>query len=89
MKRDAPHWIDPDEDIMSIHDSQSDVEMVSAPEYDWETEDSLPDSGAENSHHPSDGSDMNPIRTGVPVAIPTLAPNRALISVQLWDLTPV
>ena len=58
MKRDAPCRIDLDEDIVSIHDSQSDVEMVSTHEYDRETEDSSPDSSAENSHHPSDGSDM-------------------------------
>ena len=57
MRRDAPHWIDPDEDVVSIHDS-SDIEMVSNHEYDQETEDSSPDSGAEDSHHPSDGSDM-------------------------------
>ena len=57
MRRDAPHQIDPDKDIVSIHDS-SDVEMVSTHEYDWETEDSSPDSGAEDSHHPSDGSNM-------------------------------
>ena len=56
MRRDAPHRIDPDEDMVSIHDS-SDIEMVSTHEYDWETEDSLPDSDAEDSHHPSDGSD--------------------------------
>ena len=43
MKRDAPHRTDPDEDIVSIRDSQSDVEMVSTHEYDWETEDSSPD----------------------------------------------
>ena len=57
MRRDAPHKIDPDEDIVSIRDS-SDIEMVSTHEYDRETEDSLPDSDAEGSHHPSDGSDM-------------------------------
>ena len=57
MKRDAPHWKDLDEDILSIRDS-SDVEMVSNYEYDRETEDSLPDSGAEDSHNPSDGSNM-------------------------------
>ena len=57
MRRDAPHWIDPDEDIVSIRDS-SDVEMVSTHEYDRETKDSSPDSGAEDSHHPSDGSNM-------------------------------
>ena len=32
--------------------------MVSTHEYDWGTKDSSPDSGAEDSHHPSDGSDM-------------------------------
>ena len=57
MRRDAPHRIDPDEDIVSICDS-SDVEMVSTHEYDQETEDSSPDSGAEDSHRPSDGYDM-------------------------------
>ena len=57
MRRDAPHWIDPDEDIAFIHDSSA-IEMVSTHEYDRETEDSSPDSGAEDSHHPSDGSDM-------------------------------
>ena len=57
MRRDAPHRVDPDEDIVSIHDS-SDVEMVSTHEYDWETGNSSPDSGAEDSHHLSDGSNM-------------------------------
>ena len=57
MRRDAPHRIDPDEDIVSVHDS-SDIEMVSTHEYDQETEDSSPDSDAEGSHHPSDGSNM-------------------------------
>ena len=57
MRRDAPHWIDPDEDMVSICDL-SNIEMVSAHEYDRETEDSSPDSDAENSHHPSDGSDF-------------------------------
>ena len=57
MRRDALHRIDPDEDIVSIHDS-SDVEMVSTHEYDQETKDNSPDSGAEDSHHLSDGSDM-------------------------------
>ena len=57
MRRDAPHWIDLDEDIVSIRDS-SDIEMVSTHEYDRETEDSSPNSDAEDSHHPSDGSDM-------------------------------
>ena len=57
MRRDAPHRVDPDEDIVSIRDS-SDVEMVSTHEYDRETENSSPDSGAEDGHHPSDGSDM-------------------------------
>ena len=57
MRRDAPHQLDPDEDIVSIHDS-SDVEMVSTHEYDRETKNSLPDSGAEDSHHPSDGFNM-------------------------------
>ena len=52
-----PHQIDPDEDIVSIRDS-SDIEMMSTHEYDQETEDSSPDSDAEGSHHPSDGSDM-------------------------------
>ena len=42
---------------MSNCDS-SDIKMVSNHEYDRETEDSLPDSGAEDSHHPSDGSNM-------------------------------
>ena len=58
MKRDAPSWIDPDEDVVSVHDSQSDIEMVSAHEHDQQTEDSSPDSGTENSHHPSDDSNM-------------------------------
>ena len=57
MRRDAPHRIDPDEDIVSIRDS-SDIEMMSTHEYDRETKDSLPDSDAEGSHHPSDGSNM-------------------------------
>ena len=57
MKKDAPHLVDPDEDIVSICDS-SDIEMVPTHEYDQETENSSPDSGAENSHHPSDSSDM-------------------------------
>ena len=57
MRRDAPHRVDPDEDIVSIRDS-SDVEMVSTHEYDRETKKSSPDSGVEDSHHPSDGSDM-------------------------------
>ena len=57
MRRDALHRIDPDEDILSIHDS-SDIEMLSNHEDDRETEDSSPDSGAEDSHHLSDGSDM-------------------------------
>ena len=57
MRRDAPHWVDLEEDIVSIHDS-SDIEMVSTHEYDRQTENSSPDSGAEDSHHPSDGSDM-------------------------------
>ena len=57
MKRDAPHRIDPDEDVVFICDS-SDIEMVSNHEYDRETEDSSPHSGAEDSHHPSDGSDI-------------------------------
>ena len=57
MRRDAPHWIDLDEDVVSIHDS-SNIEMVSTHEYDRETEDSSPDSGGEDSHHLSDGSDM-------------------------------
>ena len=57
MRRDAPHRIDLDEDIVSIRDS-SDIEMVSPHEYDRETKDSLPNSDAEGSHHPSDGSDM-------------------------------
>ena len=57
MRRDAPHQIDPDEDIVSIHDS-SDIEMMSTHEYDRETEDSSPDSDTEGNHHPSDGSDM-------------------------------
>ena len=59
MRRDAPHQTDPDEDILSIHGS-SNIEMLSNHEDDWETEDSSPDSGAEDSHHPSDGSDMEP-----------------------------
>ena len=57
MRRDAPHQIDPYEDLVSIRDS-SDIEMVSNHEYDRETEDSSHDSGAEDSHHPSDGSNM-------------------------------
>ena len=57
MRRDAPRRIDLDEDIVSICDS-SDIEMLSTHEYDQETEDSSPDSDAEGSHHPSDGSDM-------------------------------
>ena len=57
MRRDAPHKIDPDEDIVSVWDS-SDIEMLSTHEYDQETEDSSPDSDAEGSHHPSDLSDM-------------------------------
>ena len=57
MRRIAPHWIDPDKDIVSNCDSP-DIKMVSNHEYDRETEDSLPDSGAEDSHHPSDGSNM-------------------------------
>ena len=57
MRRDAPHQIDLDEDIVSIHDS-SDIEMMSTHEYDQETENSSPESDAEGSHHPSDGSDM-------------------------------
>ena len=57
MRRDALHRIDLDEDIVSIRDS-SDIEMVSTHEYDRETEDSSPDSGAEDSHHQSDGSNM-------------------------------
>ena len=58
MKRDAPSWIDPDEDVVFVCDSQSDIEMVLAHEHDQQTEDSLPDSGTENSHHPSDDSNM-------------------------------
>ena len=54
MRRDAPHRIDPNKDIVSI----CDIEMMSTHEYDRETEDSLPDSDAEGSHHPSDGSNM-------------------------------
>ena len=57
MRRDAPHRIYLDEDIVSIHDS-SDIEMVSNHEYDQETKDSSPNSGAEDSHHLSDGSNM-------------------------------
>ena len=57
MRRDAPHRIGLDEDIVSICDS-SDIEMMSTHEYDQETKDSLPDSDAEGSHHSSDGSDM-------------------------------
>ena len=57
MRRDAPHQMDPDEDKVSICDS-SNIEMLPNHEYDWETEDSSPDSGAEDSHHLSDGSDM-------------------------------
>ena len=57
MRRDAPHQIDLDEDILSIHDS-SDIEMLSNHEDDRETEDSSSDSGAEDSHHLSDGSDI-------------------------------
>ena len=57
MKKDASHLVDPDKDIVSIRDS-SDIEMVPTHEYDRETESSSPDSGAENSHHPSDSSDM-------------------------------
>ena len=57
MKRDAPYPVDLDEDIVSINDS-SDVEMVPTHEYDLETENSSPDSSAENSHHLSDSSDM-------------------------------
>ena len=57
MGRDALHQIDPDEDIVSVHDS-SDIEMVSTHEYDRETEDSSPNSDAEDSPHPSDGPDM-------------------------------
>ena len=86
MRRDAPHRINPDEDIVSICDS-SNIEMVSTHEYDRETEDSSPDSDAEDSHHPSDGSDM--IRIEAPVGIPTWTPNRALIPVLLRDLMPI
>ena len=57
MKRDALHPVDPDEDIVSIRDS-SDIEMVPTHEYDLETKNSSPDSSAENSHHPSDSSNM-------------------------------
>ena len=57
MKRDAPHPVDPDEDIVSIRDS-SDIEMVPTNEYNRETENNSPDSGAENSCHPSDSSNM-------------------------------
>ena len=57
MRRDAPHRVDLDEDIVSILDS-SNIEMVSTHEYDWETGNSSPDSGAEDSHHLSDGSNM-------------------------------
>ena len=59
MQRDAPNWMDPDEDVVSVHDdSQSDIEMVSAHEPDQHTNDSSPDSGTEDSHNPSDDSDM-------------------------------
>ena len=59
MQRDAPNQVDPDEDVVSIQDdSQSDIEMVSAHEPHQHTEDSSPDSGAEDSHNPSDDSDM-------------------------------
>ena len=59
MQRDAPNWMDLDEDVVSVHDdSQSDIEMVSAHEPDQHTDDSSPDSGTEDSHNPSDDSDM-------------------------------
>ena len=57
MRRDGPHKIDPDEDIVSVCDS-SDIEMMSTHEYDLETEDSSSNSDAEGRHYPSDGSDM-------------------------------
>ena len=56
MKRDAPKRTNPDEDIMSIHDS-SDIEMLSVPKYDRETDDNSPDSDTGGSHLASDGSD--------------------------------
>ena len=59
-QRDAPSQIDPNEDVVSLHnDSYSDVEMVSTHEQqDQHTEDSSPDSSAEDIHNPSDNSDM-------------------------------
>ena len=61
MQRDAPSCIDSDDDdVVSIHnDPHSDVEMVSTHEQpEQHTEDSSPDSGAEDSHNPSDDSEM-------------------------------
>ena len=60
MQRDAPSRIDPDEDVVSVHDdSHSDIKMVSMHEEpDQHTKDSSPDSSAEDSHNPSDDSDM-------------------------------
>ena len=46
------------EELVSVHDSQSDIERVSAHEPDYHTQDSSPDSDAEDSHNPSDHSDM-------------------------------
>ena len=60
MQRDAPSRIDPDEDMVSVHDdSQYDIKMVSTHEEpDHHTEDSSPDSGTEDSNNLSDDSDM-------------------------------
>ena len=59
MKRDTPSRIDLDENIVSVRDSQSDIEMVSVHEQDQQTEDSSPDSNTENSNHTSDESDQD------------------------------
>ena len=72
MQSDAPSCIDSnDDDLVSIHnDLHSDIEMVSTHEQpEQHTEDSSPDSGAEDSHNPSDDSDMESNQAGVPVTI--------------------
>ena len=72
MQRDAPSCIDSDnDDLVSVHnDPHSDIKMVSTHEQlEQHTEDSSPDSGAEDSHNPSDDSDMESDQAGVPVTI--------------------
>ena len=61
MQRDAPSCIDSDDDdVVSVHNNpHSDVEMVSTHEQpEQHTEDSSPNSGTEDSHNPSDDSEM-------------------------------